>query len=728
MAASIVCTRPAPAQSPDSLTIHDAALSVSLDPRFPRVLDYQTNGGRRISGAIPSERPTIRLNGQTYTGGDFEVHSHSTAAAATYEMDIGCLGLQLGWKFEVQGRELHFELVEVHERGNFRLRTLEFPDHYLVRVPAASGTGRAYRGEYTALPWKESYPGESSGKYVASSGPMNFPGLRSNSSPHFMKIAEESAESLPRDANWASADLPGIAATVADNIPYWKLETQLLGGEGAATGFAIWLGRYYYRIENEVQPLLRAQIAILDEDRNGDGEVNWMEAALWQHDRLRTPSNKFDPLTLTYTVITDWAKPLEEPPGGYAPPVTTFAQTLNIIRTVSRVTGNAKQYVVLVGWQFSGHDTGYPALNQVNKRAGGLSGLHELIANARRYNATIVYHINVNDAYQRSPLFDRSVLQLNRDGEPYIWSFQFKGAPPDYRISNTKQFLSGYFQKRVQAMLDLVPVKDVIQLDTFRNSDISFGPGEDIGIAAESTYGAKILDWFRERGIAASIEGADDAYFGTVERTLHRNIEDPFLLLMMHGKIYGGGHYPAEELGQVLGWSVDTSYALREQAVIGTTLKAVSEDQIADDYYLGNVTQSYLTRKNLIWIGVEKDGVREVKGTSSSIVPVDSIARFSDGTISKMTHDGYWTVLDQGVPTVDGQRRMLPMSDREIIVYSVESGIRQWKLPPGWKGAKISVSQIGVKPSPATAVLVSPDATVSLSTLGRRAYMLERSP
>jgi hypothetical protein len=345
-----------------------------------------------------------------------------------------------------------------------------------------------------------------------------------------MTVGEETAELAPKDANWVSAELPGITATIADNIPYWKLKTQLLGGEGAATDFAMGLGKYYYRIENEAQPLLQAQIAILDQDRNGDGEINWMEAALWQHDRLRTPSGKFDPLTLTYTVINDWVKPLEEPAGGYAPPVTTFAQTLDVIRSVSRATGNARQYVVLVGWQFSGHDTGYPALNQVNERVGGLRGLRKLIDDAGKYRATIMYHINVNDAYQRSPLFDRSVLQLNREGQPYIWSFQFKDGPPDYRISDTKQFRSGYFQKRVQALLDLVPVRDAIQLDTFRNTDISFGPGENIGIVAETTYGGKILDWFSARGIAPSIEGADDAYFGKLERSLHRNIDDPFQL------------------------------------------------------------------------------------------------------------------------------------------------------------------------------------------------------
>jgi hypothetical protein len=720
---------PAAAQAADPLVIRDPSLTVTLDPQFPRVLKFETTAGRAIPGAPGSLRPTIKLNGQTYTGGDFEVHSDSTAAAATYEMKIRALGLQLRWEFKVRDHELGFELIQVQEQGGFRLETIEFPDHYLVRVPAAPGAGRAYRGEYTSLPWKESYPGESSGKYVTPAAPpMNFPGLLWNSSAHFMKIGDESAEVASKDANWASADLPGITATIADNIPYWKLKTQLLGGEGAATDFAIWLGKYYYRIENEVQPLLKAQIAILDQDRNGDGEVNWMEAALWHHDRLRTPSTKFDPLTFTYVVINDWVKPLDEPAGGYAPPVTTFAQTLDVIRTVSRVTGNAKQYVVLVGWQFAGHDTGYPALNQVNGRLGGLPALRKLIKNAEKYNATITYHINVNDAYQRSPLFDRSVLQFNRQGEPYIWSFQFKDGPPDYRISDTKQFRSGYFQKRVQAMLDLVPVKNAIQLDTFRNTDISFGPGENIGIVAESTYGAKILDWFSERGIEPSIEGADDAYFGKLERALHRNIDDPFHLLMMQGKIYGGGRYRAGELGQVLGWSTDMSYAPREQAVIGGTLKTLSADQIADDYFLGNVTQSYLTKKNLIWIGAEKVGEQEVKKEdTTATVPInDFIARFSDGTVSKVTHDGNWTVLDQGVLAVDGNRRMLPMSDREIILYGVDSGVYRWKLPPGWKGARISAAQIGAKHSSATVLMVDSDATVSLPTAGRKAYTLKR--
>lgn len=727
------------------LVIGSPVLSVTLDPNFPRVLKFQTGEGRSIPGAPPSSRPSIELNGQTYTAGDFEVHAEPTATAVTYDMTVPGLGLHLAWRFEVQEHELHLALSGVQEQGSFRLQTIEFPGHFLVRVPAASGTGHAYRGEYTSMPWKESYPGESSGQYVAAAAPLNFPGLRSNSTAHFMTIGDQSAEQSPKDANWASADLPGIAVTIADNIPYWKLKTQLLGGEGAATDFAMWLGRYYYRIQNEVQPLLDAHIAVLDQDRNGDGEVNWMEAALWQHDRLRAPSRKFDPLTLTYTVINDWVKPLHPPAGGYAPPIATFAQTLGIIRAVSRATGNARQYVVLVGWQFSGHDTGYPALNQVNERVGGLRGLRALIKDAGQYNATIVYHINLDDAYQRSPLFDPSVLQFNRGGRPYIWSFQFKDGPPDYRISHTKQFRSGYFQKRAQSLLDLVPVKEVIQLDTFRNTDISFGPGEDIGIVAETTYGAKILDWFYQRGIVPSIEGADDAYFGILERALHRNIDDPFHLLMMQGKIYGGGRYHAGEMGQVLGWSIDAGYAPRTQEVIGGTLEALDAGKIADDYFLGNVTQSYLTGKSLVWIGAESGGGRHIEEgqAPAAVRPKDFVARFSDGTVSRMTHDGYWTVLDHGVLTVDGTRRMLPVNDREVLVYSSEGGVSRWQLPAAWKSAKIFVTQIGAPAStPASSAPASPppmssprvslatdaDAGVSLTVAARKAYRIRRRP
>jgi hypothetical protein len=693
-----------------TLTIRSVALEMSLDPEFPRVFAYRTRAGDEIQGAQPDSRPAIVLNGRTYTAGDFDVGLVSTSSAVVYSMHFRALGLLLKWRLEASEQGLDLALIEVHEEGGFQLATLDFPDHYLIRVPSMAGKGEAYRGEYKPVPWK---------------GP--FGGLLPPSTAHFMKIGDEDAEATPSRANWASANVPGISATIWDNIPYWKLETQLLGREGTATDFAIWLGRYYYRIGGEVQPLLHARVAVLTEDRNADGAINWMEAALWLHDQLRTPTSIHDPRSFNYSVILDWVKPEKRPVGGYDPPIMSFADTLEIVRAVAHSTGGAPQHVVLVGWQFTGHDTGYPALNQVNDRVGGIGGLRILIKEAARYNASIHFHINLNDAKRDNPQFDPTVLQFDRTGAPFVWARYFDGAPDDYRISATKQYRSGYFQRRMQEMLDLVPVSGLLELDTFRATDISTGPGEDIGIVSEALYGRKILEWLVERGVQPSIEGPDDAWFGTVERSLHlAAITDPFHLLMMHGKLFGGGKY-REGCGQVLGWSMDGVYSTRDfiSRVDGFSVERYDEDQISDMYFLGNLTQSYLAGKNLVWLGAEGAGAEEAAlGRCGKFAGmVDYVGRFSDGTVSKVTHDGYWTVIDHGVRSVDGARRELPLDENRVLLYSTEGGTFTWDVPSSWGGARISVREVGRGAGKGARYVASSRGTLLLAVTGHRAYI-----
>jgi len=700
------------AQAPPSLEIRSESLSVTLDATFPRVFKYQAANGKSLPAALESSRPTIKLNGQLFTPGDLNILVQSKASDATYAMRIPSLNLELTWHFAVEGSELVFGLTKVVEEGSFHLQTLEFPDHYLVRVPAADGRGEAYRGEYSRQKWSDPYSN-----------------LLWQSTANFMNISEADGEQYPKDANWASADAPGVVATISDNIPYWKLKTKVLGGEGPGTDFAMWLGTYYYRIGGDVQPLLQSRVAILTEDRNHDGAVNWMEAALWHRDHMRTPSNTYEPKTFTYIVFIDWVKPTKEPPGGYAPIIASFAETLEIVRTVAKVTGNAKQRVVLVGWQFTGHDTGYPALNQVNERAGGAAALQKLVKDAAECNASIEYHINVDDAYPDRPFFDPSVLQFNREGKPYVWSHQFEGGPPDYRISNTKQFRSGYFQRRAQSFLDTVAVSEGIRLDTFRNCDISVGPGEDIGIVSETVYGAKILDWFTERGIVPMTEGPVDAYYGKLEAVQHRFvISDSFQLMMMQGKLYGGGKFQ-EGVGQALGWSMNVGYAFREtNAIGGLHLDKYSEAEIADMYYLGNLTQSYLLKKDLIWLGIEKVGEKQVEknGKTVTLPRNNYIARFSDGTVSTVFDDGSWTVVDHDFKSVDGPRRVIPIDDKEIVLYSVDGGVVDWALPSQWAGANTFATPVDSSVGPAKSYTVGSDSKLQISMQGRSAYTLKR--
>jgi len=107
-----------------------------------------------------------------------------------------------------------------------------------------------------------------------------------------------------------------------------------------------------------------------------------------------------------------------------------------------------------------------------------------------------------------------------------------------------------------------------------------------------------------------------------------------------------------------------------------------------------------------------------------------------------MTHDGHWTVLDHGVLTVDGTRRMLPVNDREVLVYSSEEACsmaaargmeeredlrnadRRAGLYAGILGARIPPPMS----SPRVSLATDADAGVSLTVAARKAYRIRRRP
>jgi len=220
-----------------------------------------------------------------------------------------------------------------------------------------------------------------------------------------------------------------------------------------------------------------------------------------------------------------------------------------------------------------------------------------------------------------------------------------------------------------------------------------------------------------------------DAYYGKSEGVQHRFvISDPFQLLMMQGKLYGGGK-SQEGVGQALGWSMNLGYAFRETNEIGGLhFDKYSEAEIADMYYLGNLTQSYLLKKNLIWLGTEKVGEKQGEKNGKTVtVPLNNyIARFSDGTVSTVLDDGYWTVVDHDFKSVDSQRRVIPIGDNEIVLYSVDGGAIDWSLPSQWASAHITATPVDSSVGTAQRYVIGSDSKVQISTKGRTAYILKR--
>ena len=697
--------------------IRQGALKVTLDPKFPRVLAYEVEQRGRLLGASAERQALIELNDRIYSAGDFTVACvMADASTIEYTIAVKPLGLRLGLRFQALADELSLKLTSVEEQGEFKLTTLAFPDHQLVRVPASNPTASVYRSEYYRRPWRDQ-------EYMA--------GYDQPKAFFSSAIGEEDGELNAQMGNWASASVDGITATLASNIPYWKIRSQFLGYDARATDFAFWLGTYNYRLRGAVQPLLEARVALITKDANGDGRLDWMEAALWHRELLRDPSPVFDPATgFSYKVMNDWL----DQPGNE--PATTFEETLQLIRRISTITGNTRQVAALTGWQNKGHDSGWPYFNKVNEALGGVKKLQWLAREAKKYNTTLSYHLNLDDSNENTPGFERSipVLAAGRDGKPYPWSIYYTGGPQVYRINHTKDLESGFFEERVMAFLNTVPKTNSIQLDTFRPFSISFGPGENIGMVDEAVSSARIVEWFHKRGIAVSSEGPVDALYGVLDATYHLFAQsDPFHMLMTYGKIHGGGKH-SKGPGQVLGWAHNQDLVMRPiewrepKFNIHMRWNPVTDDELRDIYYLGNLTQGYLTNKHLVWLG---EDVREpglaAEAAKADAPPPAYVGRFEDGTVSRVSSSGHWTVIDNGATTVDGDYRAIPRGDSEILLYSVTERRADVRVPGAWARKKLLLTEVEA-PSRSVAVpRAAQSSSVTIDMRPRTPYRLHIS-
>ncbi|MES1181981.1 MAG: endo-alpha-N-acetylgalactosaminidase family protein, partial [Flavobacterium sp.] len=105
-----------------------------------------------------------------------------------------------------------------------------------------------------------------------------------------------------------------------------------------------------------------------------------------------------------------------------------FAGALNEIKKIDQLTLGIPKIVYLVGWQFTGHDAGYPSWAVVNERlkrpqdSTALQSLHWLIKEAKKYHTVVSLHINMIDAYKNSPLWNtylgKNIIIKNKNGEP----------------------------------------------------------------------------------------------------------------------------------------------------------------------------------------------------------------------------------------------------------------------------------------------------------------------
>ena len=212
--------------------------------------------------------------------------------------------------------------------------------------------------------------------------------------------------------------------------------------------------------------------------------------------------------------------------------VIDFEQAMEIIRRMDALTPGLHKIVYLVGWQYTGHDSKYPAFfegNETLKRPcdkDALESVRWIMSEAKNYNTTVSLHINLVDVYLDSPLYDEylreDVLCKDAEGKLYLCSWGNKVCYP-------AEWEKGMVQKRLDSLCAILPIAEAgtIHVDAFLSYVPGQEPGGPMSLGHNYTHAQdieaqqNIIKYLDDKGIDVTTEfiqrGADgkafDGYF-----------------------------------------------------------------------------------------------------------------------------------------------------------------------------------------------------------------------
>jgi hypothetical protein len=254
--------------------------------------------------------------------------------------------------------------------------------------------------------------------------------------------------------------------------------------------------------------------------------------------------------------------------------VDPFTHVLTYGRNLSFVTDSYPQTAILVGWQGIGHDTLYPAWDEIDWAAGGSAGLEALVAGWTAATGTaqssISYHVNSDEAYARfngsaNAEFDVRICRLQVDHATAWYSNctvtgeQIPDCGIRCSISKTKDAVLYDRYGRYSKMFSAIPNPSslrTIHSDAWRDVGASWEPDTaDGGLGflsweQEARCGQQAdSDFWASHGASLGVEGQNGQaldFLGIVSFVYHGDGWDP----AWWGRVVAGTS---------LGWDLDVS-------------------------------------------------------------------------------------------------------------------------------------------------------------------------
>lgn len=371
---------------------------------------------------------------------------------------------------------------------------------------------------------------------------------------------------------------------------------------------------------------------------------------------------------------------------------------LEIIKGMDAITCGFPKIVYLVGWQYLGHDSKYPAFfegNEAIKRdcdADALESMRWLMEEARKYNTSVSVHVNMFDCYTDSPLFDEyvaaDVLAKDKGGNLLHGDW-------GYKVSYTAEWNAGLTQKRLDSLCRILPIAEAgtLHIDAFHNTvptpyineegepDIKLvapiSPWHGFTEAQDVATQLDIVKFMDAKGIDITIEGVGEgdyarkAFDGYIPMYWHYGNREHQLSLKPT-QACGGNNYGVL---RCFGYNANGESLFREARTLAEGL-----DAFKGAFCKSTLIASYLNRFGRIAMVVDEG--EDIDDDDDDM----SIGIFEDG-VRTLWKDGYVNVSRNGVVLAENGDVFIPapwVGDGAIIAYS-ENGYsgRTWTLPEG---------------------------------------------
>ena len=378
-----------------------------------------------------------------------------------------------------------------------------------------------------------------------------------------------------------------------------------------------------------------------------------------------------------------------------------YEQALEVIRKIDNLTLGIPKIIYLVGWQYNGHDSKYPAWfegNELLKRPGdahSLESLKWLMNEATRYHTTVSLHINMFDAYEDSPLWEEylknDIIAKNSNGT-------LRACEWGYPVSYAQEWKTGFAQKRIDRICELLPLQKAgtVHIDAFHSwppvpvvdsngkthIDLTKGvisPYLKFTVQDETEAQRKIFRYWASKGIDVTSEGVDflretafDGYqpmawwYGGLKNYLN-----------WPASYYCGGQ-DNSEWGKLFGTS------MHGEDIIKNDPKTLSG--FKEQFCLKTIIWYYLNRLNRLYLINAKE---------------NKAVQFSEGVTTRLSKENY-TIIQNGVTLVENDDLLIPalwIGDKVLIAYS-KNGYQNkiWKLPNDWpEKCKIRITLVTIE-------------------------------